>query len=46
LGDEPALVDTVIRESGLPAGTVNALLVGLQLKRRVKLLPGGLVKKA
>lgn len=46
LGGEPALVDTVIRESGLPAGTVNALLVGLQLKRRVKLLPGGLVKKA
>jgi DNA processing protein len=46
VGNEPAHIDTLIRESGLPAGTVNALVVGLQIKRRVKLLPGGLVKKA
>lgn len=45
LGAEPVHVDTVIRESGLPAGTVNAVLVGLQIKHRVKLLPGGMVKR-
>jgi len=45
VGNEPVHIDAIIRESGLPAGTVNALVVGLQIKRRVKLLPGGLVKK-
>jgi len=46
LGVEPVHADTVIRESGLPAGTVNAILVGLQIRRRVTLLPGGLVKRS
>ena len=46
IGNEPVHVDALIRESGLPAGTVNALVVGLQIKRCVKLLPGGLVKRA
>ncbi|MEI8243568.1 MAG: DNA-processing protein DprA [bacterium] len=46
VGIEPVHIDAVIRESGLPAGTVNALVVGLQIRRRVKLLPGGLVKRA
>ena len=45
IGSEPVHIDAVIRESGLPAGTVNAQVVGLQIKRRVKLLPGGLVKR-
>ena len=45
LGSEPMQIDELIRESGLPAGTVNALLVGLQIRRRVKLLPGGMVAK-
>lgn len=45
VGNEPVHIDEIIRESGLPAGTVNALVVGLQIKRRVKLLPGGMVKK-
>ena len=46
IGSEPVHIDALIRESGLPAGTVNALVVGLQIKHRLKLLPGGLVKKA
>jgi hypothetical protein len=29
----------------LPAGTVNAMVVGLQIQRRVKLLPGGMVQR-
>jgi DNA processing protein len=45
LSHEPLHVDDVIRQTGLPAGSVNALLVGLQIKRRVKLQPGGMVKK-
>jgi DNA processing protein len=44
-GEAETPVDDVIRASGLPAGLVNALLVGLQIKRRVKLLPGGRVKR-
>jgi DNA processing protein len=46
VGTEPVHMDTLIYESGLPAGTVNALVVGLQIQRRVKLLPGGLVQRA
>lgn len=45
IGNEPVHIDAIIRESGLPAGTVNALVIGLQIKRRLKLLPGGMVKK-
>ena len=37
--------DVLVRGSGLDAGAVNALLIGLQLKRLVKLLPGGLVAR-
>lgn len=43
--DEERHVDFLIRTSGLAAGRVNALLVGLQLRRQVVLLPGGMVKK-
>jgi DNA processing protein len=45
IGKEPVHIDTVIGESGLPAGTVNAMVVGLQIQRRVKLLPGGMVQR-
>ncbi len=37
--------DVLVRGSGLDAGQVNALLIGLQLKRLVRLLPGGLVAR-
>ena len=43
--DEERHVDFLIRTSGLAAGRVNALLVGLQLRRLVTLLPGGMVKR-
>ncbi len=43
--DEERHVDFLIRSSGLAAGRVNALLVGLQLRRLVSLLPGGMVKR-
>jgi len=39
-------VDALIRGSGFDAGKVNALLVGLQIKRLVRLQPGGLVARA
>lgn len=45
IGAEGSLVDDVVRGSGLDAGQVNALVVGLQLKRLVRLLPGGCVAK-
>lgn len=36
-------VDAVIQQTGLGAGDVNSLLVGLQLRRQIKLMPGGMV---
>jgi predicted Rossmann fold nucleotide-binding protein DprA/Smf involved in DNA uptake len=45
IGAEEMHIDAVIDGCGLPAGLVNALLVGLQIKRRVRLLPGGRVKR-
>jgi DNA processing protein len=42
---EEQTVDELVRLSALAAGRVNGLLVGLQIKRRVKLLPGGRVVK-
>lgn len=38
-------VDEVIRGSGLDAGKVNAILVGLQIKRLARLLPGNIVAR-
>jgi DNA processing protein len=46
LEDDGVLIDVLIRKTGLPAGRVNALLVSLQIKRLVKLMPGGTVKRA
>ena len=43
--DEERHVDFLIRSSGLAASRVNSLLVGLQLRRMVHLLPGGIVKR-
>ncbi len=45
LEPEGTAVDALVRGSGLDAGSVNALLVGLQIKRLVRLLPGGLVAR-
>ncbi len=42
---EGSPVDMLVRKSGLDAGKVSALLVGLQIKRLVRLLPGGLVAR-
>ncbi|MDD4102793.1 MAG: hypothetical protein PHU80_09230 [Kiritimatiellae bacterium] len=38
-------VDELIRSSGLDAGKVNAILVGLQIKRLVRLQSGGIVAR-
>jgi len=45
IGTEGTLVDEVIRGSGLDAGQVNAVVVGLQLKRLIRVQPGGFVAK-
>lgn len=45
IGDEGSAVDAVVRGSGFEAGKVSALLVGLQIKRLVRLLPGGIVAR-
>jgi DNA processing protein len=39
-------IDVIIRQTALPAGRVNALLVSLQIKRLMKLMPGGIVMRA
>ena len=43
LGDEERTIDEVVERAGLDAGRVNGMLVGLQIKRRLKILPGGRV---
>lgn len=55
-GDEQALVkalweealdvDSLARAAGLPSGRVSALLIGLEMKRVVKMLPGRVVELA
>ena len=40
-GDESA-IDEVIRASGLPSSTVSVALLGLEMKRLVRQLPGKL----
>lgn len=44
LGREESDIDALIRSSGLPAGKVSALLVGLEIKRQVRTLPGRRIK--
>ena len=36
-------VDSLIRDTGMPAGAMSSLLVGLEMKRAVRMLPGQLV---
>jgi predicted Rossmann fold nucleotide-binding protein DprA/Smf involved in DNA uptake len=39
-------VDSLARAAGLPIAKVSALLVGLEMKRVVKMLPGRVVELA
>jgi len=45
LSDEGSYADSIVRESGLETGKVNAVLVSLQIKRVIKVFPGGLFKR-
>lgn len=40
VGAEERFVDEIIRDSGLPASTVSVALLGLEMKRLVRQLPG------
>jgi DNA processing protein len=40
LGDEERAIDEVIRGSGLPPSTVSVALLGLEMKRMIRQLPG------
>lgn len=40
LSDEPQHIDSLVRESGFPAGRVSSLLLMLQIKKLIKELPG------
>ncbi len=42
LGNEETVMDEVIRRSGLPASAVSVALLGLEMKRLVRQLPGKL----
>lgn len=41
IGDDPADADVIAVRSGLPAATVSARLISLELGRHVKAVPGG-----
>ena len=43
IGGEERFVDELVASTGIEAGRLNGLLVALQIKRCVKLLPGGVV---
>ena len=45
VADEGTHMDALIRASGMDAGKVNAIVVSLQIRRQVRLLPGGFVKR-
>jgi len=45
VGDEEASIDEVIRRSGLAASTASVALLGLEMKRLIKQLPGKLFVK-
>jgi DNA processing protein len=46
VGSSQRGVDEVIRESGLPASAVSGILIGLEMKRLVRMLPGRVVAPA
>ena len=43
IGGEERFVDELVSATGIEAGRLNGMLVALQIKRLVKLLPGGIV---
>lgn len=43
---EPLDMDTLIRRTALPAARVNSLMIGLEMKRVVRMLPGRVVQLA
>ena len=45
VGDEEISIDDVIRRSGLPSSAVSVALLGLEMKRMVKQLPGKMFEK-
>ena len=45
ISDEGVYADSIMRASGLESGKVNSILVSLQIKRVVKVYPGGLFKR-
>ncbi len=45
LGNEERSIDEVIRGSGLPPSTVSVALLGLEMKRLIRQLPGKLFVK-
>ena len=44
LEDGPEDTDSLIRRAGLPPSTVGALLIGLEMKRMIRMLPGHIVE--
>ncbi len=46
IGDEERFIDDLVARTGIDAGRLNGLLVALQIKRRVRLLPGGFAAPA
>jgi len=44
LADGEASVDVLTRTTGLPCSRVNALLIGLEMKKQVRMLPGQTVE--
>ena len=44
VGGGEVAIDALIRQTGIAAGSVGALLVGLELKRCIRMLPGRVVK--
>jgi DNA processing protein len=46
LWEEPLDVDTLVRQCGLTVPQVSSLLIGLEMKRVVRMLPGRIVKLA
>jgi|GEM_PF-2986002 len=45
LDGAPVEIDSLIRETGLPAGTISVLLVELELAGRIERLPGNKVMR-
>ena len=45
LADGEKDVDSLIRQSGLRAGQVNALLIGMEMKRLIRMRPGRIIEQ-